>query len=150
MCYIPYFFIIIPGTMPNKGKGVPNDFWSHVHLSMPISMEPWTATKNVFHLCGGDTISCPGPYPTAAFPEFHVGCHLVLCYRRGPMEPWAATRNTLSYSNVSVTPAPDRFPTQRPLVLSFMSVVTLSYAIAEAQCSHGLRPETLYPIVMCL
>ena len=26
------------------------------------------------NLCGGDASSCPGSYPTAAFPEFYVGC----------------------------------------------------------------------------
>ena len=41
------------------------------------------------------------------------------------MEPWAAT-------NVAVTPAPVRVPTQRPLVPSFTSVV-----------GHGLRPDKL-------
>ena len=40
-----------------------------------LSMEPWTATKKVlsYSQCGGDTSSSPGPYPTAACPEFHVG-----------------------------------------------------------------------------
>ena len=36
--------------------------------------EPWAATKKAlsFSQCGGDTSSCPGPYPTAACPKFHV------------------------------------------------------------------------------
>ena len=41
-----------------------------------MSMEPWDATKKAFQQCVGDTSSCPGHYPTAAFPEFHVGCRL--------------------------------------------------------------------------
>ena len=38
-------------------------------------MEPWAATKKAlsYSQCGGDTSSCPRPYPTAACPEFHVG-----------------------------------------------------------------------------
>ena len=39
-------------------------------------MEPWTAIKKGLPQCGGDTSSCPGPYPTAACPEFHIGCRL--------------------------------------------------------------------------
>jgi hypothetical protein len=38
-------------------------------------MDPWAATKNASKECGGD-ISCPGPYPTAACPEFHISCRL--------------------------------------------------------------------------
>ena len=42
----------------------------------PMSMEPWPATKKALHQCEGDTSSCPGPYPTAACPEFHISCSL--------------------------------------------------------------------------
>ena len=37
------------------------------------SMEPWAATEKALHQCGGDSSSCPGPYPKADRPEFHVG-----------------------------------------------------------------------------
>ena len=37
------------------------------------SMDPWAVIKKASHECGGDTSSCPGPYPTAACPKFHVG-----------------------------------------------------------------------------
>ena len=37
------------------------------------SMDSWAAIKKVSQECGGDTSFCPGPYPTAACPEFHVG-----------------------------------------------------------------------------
>ena len=33
-------------------------------------------TKNGLHWCGDDTSFCPGPYPTAACLEFHVGSKL--------------------------------------------------------------------------
>ena len=39
-------------------------------------MAPWAANKKPFHYCGGDTSSCPGPYPTTLCPEFHVNCRL--------------------------------------------------------------------------
>ena len=42
------------------------------------SMDLWTATKKGLHSFGGDTSSCPGPYPTADYPEFHFGCRLGL------------------------------------------------------------------------
>ena len=35
------------------------------------------------------------------------------------MDPWSATRKLHHTRNVAVTPAPVRFPTQRPLVPSF-------------------------------
>ena len=28
---------------------------------LPMSMEPWVATKITLHYCGGDTSSCQGP-----------------------------------------------------------------------------------------
>ena len=37
------------------------------------SMDPWAAIKKASQECGSDISSCPGPYPTAACPEFHVG-----------------------------------------------------------------------------
>ena len=40
------------------------------------SMDPQAEVKKTLHWCGGDTISCPGPYPMAACPVFHVGCRL--------------------------------------------------------------------------
>ena len=40
------------------------------------SMDPLAATKKGLHKYGGDTSSCPGPYPMAACPEFHLGCRL--------------------------------------------------------------------------
>jgi hypothetical protein len=43
-----------------------------------MPMELWAATKKALHYCGGDTSSCPGPYPTAACPEFHVSFRLEL------------------------------------------------------------------------
>ena len=40
------------------------------------SMHPWTAIKKTSQEGGGDISSCQGPYPTAAYPEFHVRCRL--------------------------------------------------------------------------
>ena len=37
------------------------------------SMDPRAATKKALHSCGGDTSSCPGPYPTTSCPVFQVG-----------------------------------------------------------------------------
>ena len=45
----------------------------HTRTLPPMSMEPWAATKKALHWCSGGTSSCPGPYPTAASPEFHKG-----------------------------------------------------------------------------
>ena len=39
-------------------------------------MEPWTVIKKALPQCGSDASSCPGPYPTVAGPDFHVGCRL--------------------------------------------------------------------------
>ena len=50
--------------------------WQHTYKLPPMSMEPWAATKKALHQCGGDTSSCPGPYPTVTCPEFHVCCRL--------------------------------------------------------------------------
>ena len=36
------------------------------------SMDPWAATKKALQYCGGDTSSCPGPFPMVACVEFHV------------------------------------------------------------------------------
>ena len=30
--------------------------------------------KKALPPCGGDTSFCPGPYPTAACPQCHIGC----------------------------------------------------------------------------
>jgi len=40
------------------------------------SMDSWAAIQKASQECGGDTSSCPGPYPTAACPEFNIGCRL--------------------------------------------------------------------------
>ena len=37
------------------------------------SMDSWAVIKKALQECGGDTRSCPGPYP---LPEFHIGCRL--------------------------------------------------------------------------
>ena len=47
--------------------------WLHEHRQQHTSM-PWAATKKALHLCGGDTIFCPGPYLKVACAEFHIGC----------------------------------------------------------------------------
>jgi hypothetical protein len=39
-------------------------------------MDPWAAIKKASQECGGDNSSCPGPYSTAACPEFHIGYRL--------------------------------------------------------------------------
>ena len=39
-------------------------------------MAPWTAIKKPLPQCGGDTSSCPNPYPMGACPEFHIGCKM--------------------------------------------------------------------------
>ena len=58
----------------------PIDPWrserQHTLMLPPMSMEPWVATKKSLHYCSGDTSPCPGPYLTAASPEFHIGCRL--------------------------------------------------------------------------
>ena len=36
------------------------------------SMDPWVATKKALHQGGGDTSSCPVPYPVESCPECHV------------------------------------------------------------------------------
>ena len=54
----------------------PLDQWTerqHTCMLPPMSMEPCAATKNALHQYGSDTSSYPGPYPTAACPEFYVG-----------------------------------------------------------------------------
>ena len=40
------------------------------------SMDPWSAIQKASQERGGDSSSCPGPYLTAACPEFHIGCRL--------------------------------------------------------------------------
>ena len=74
-------------------------------------MTPRTVTKKALLQCGGDTSSCPSPYPTAACPEFYIGCRLgrelftlLVCYYWCPSIKKA------------VTPAPVRILTLRPLV----------------------------------
>ena len=68
--------------------------WCHLHTSVKLfqsqpmtpwtlaaayeypaaqSMDTWAAIKKASQECGGDTSSCPGPYPTAACPEYHIG-----------------------------------------------------------------------------
>ena len=32
--------------------------------------------KKALPPCGGDTSSCPGPYPTAGYTQCHIGCWL--------------------------------------------------------------------------
>ena len=39
-------------------------------------MDPWAVIQKASQECGSDTSSCPGPYPMAACPEFHIGCRL--------------------------------------------------------------------------
>jgi len=41
-------------------------------------MEPWAATNKALSYCDGDTSPCPGPYPTAAYSEFHIGFSIML------------------------------------------------------------------------
>ena len=64
----------------------PDRSWCYRHTSVkfswsqPIdpwtSAQPWAATKKALHWCDCDTSSCPGSYPTAACPEFHVAYRL--------------------------------------------------------------------------
>ena len=58
------FLVAAHGSMDVKG-------------SMPlISMEPWATPKKALHQCGSDISPCPGSYPRAACPDFHIGCRL--------------------------------------------------------------------------
>ena len=41
-----------------------------------VSMEPWTTIKKALPQCGGDTNSCPDPYPMVACPQCHISCWL--------------------------------------------------------------------------
>ena len=90
------------------------------------SMDPWAAIKKASQECGGDTSSCPGPYPTTACPEFTIGCRLgrelftlpLYC----PRCPWShglRPKKRYHTRSVAVTPAPVRFLIQKPLVQSF-------------------------------
>jgi hypothetical protein len=83
------------------------------------SMDPWASIKKASQECADDTSSCPGPYPTAACPEFHIGYRLdrevftlsVSC----PRCQWSyGLRSKKLYHTriVVVTPAPVRFPIQ--------------------------------------
>ena len=85
--------------------------------SCPWSHGMWP--KKALQYCGGDTSSCPGPYPTAVCLEFNVDWglgqelfSLPICYLRCPwshrLQPKKAVTQTLV-----------RLPTQRPLVPSF-------------------------------
>ena len=87
------------------------------------SMYPWAAIKKASQECGGDTSYCPDLYTTAACSEFHIGYRLgrelftlpsyVACF------PWSHVvrpRKLYRTRSVAVTPAPVRFPIQRPLV----------------------------------
>ena len=73
------------------------------------SMDPWAVIKKASQEYGGDTSSSLGPYPTAACPEFHIGCRLgrelftlpICC----PRCPWAATKKVYHTRSVTVTPA---------------------------------------------
>ena len=63
-------------------------------------------------------------------PEFHVGCRLgrelftlPVCCRRCPWSHGLRPKKLYHTCSVAVTPAPARFPTQRPLVPNFTSVV---------------------------
>ena len=47
--------------------------WNSAAAAAAQSMDPWAAIKKASQECGGDISTCPGPYPTAACPEFHVG-----------------------------------------------------------------------------
>ena len=49
------------------------------------SVDPWAAIKKPSQECGGDTSSCPGPYPTAACLEFLVGSRLGRTLFRPPL-----------------------------------------------------------------
>ena len=57
-------------AMTHSGLGVKR-------MLLSMSMEPWAAIKKALLMCGGHISPCLGPYPTAAYPEFHVGCRLV-------------------------------------------------------------------------
>ena len=76
-------------------------------------MELWAATKETLYQYGGDTSSSPGPYPTAACPEFHVGCRLGREHFTLPSYaaccPWShGLRPRKLYTSVETTRAPVR------------------------------------------
>ena len=80
-------------TRDKRPLGRDSRSWCHNHTSVKLSysqpmdpwterrntrmlpkmcMEPWAATKQALHQCGGNTSSCPDTYPMAACAEFHV------------------------------------------------------------------------------
>ena len=88
----------------------PDRSWCHLHTSVKLywsqpmapwtsvvayecaaaqSMDPWAATKKALHVA-----VTPGPNPTAACSEFHIGCRLGrelttlhICCHRCPLSP---------------------------------------------------------------
>ena len=69
--------------------------------------------KESFTLVWRDTSSCPGPYPTAACPKFHVGCRpgrelftLPICCHQCPWSHGLQPKKFYHTLSVTVTPAP--------------------------------------------
>jgi hypothetical protein len=125
----------------------PDRSWCHLHTSLKLfwslpmapwtsvasyecaatqSMDAWAVIKKASQECGGDTSSCLGPYPTAACPEFHIGCRLdwelFTLPKCCPWCPWSHglwPKKLYHTFSVTMTPAPVRFLIQRLLVSSF-------------------------------
>ena len=105
-----------------------NRSWCHRHITSMIKlfwsqpMVPWAAIKKASQKCGGDTSSCPGPYPTAACPGCRLGRELFtlpVYYLRCPWSHGLRAKKLYHTRIVAVTSAPVLFPIQRPLVPSF-------------------------------
>ena len=99
-------------------------------MLVPVFMESWTAIRKALRQCSDDTSSCPGPYPTAVCPDFHIGCRLsrelfilLVCWYRFS---WShGLQSERLYPSVAVTPVPFRVPTLLPLVTSHLVLVVL-------------------------
>ena len=102
----------IHGHQPQHTSVLPLSLWIHALRWRKLHQE-----------YGSDISPCPGFYPTAACPEFHIGCRLgreifalPVCCPRCPLKSWLRPKKLYHTRSVTVTPARIRVPIQRPLV----------------------------------
>ena len=124
------------------------DIGHSIQCAAAQSMDPWAMIKKGSQECGGDISSCLGPYPTATCPEFHIGCRLgwelftlPVCCLRCPWSHGQQPKKLYHTRSVAVTPAPVRFPIQRPLAPSFTYQTTLVYKFVDWFTTSRRVPE---------
>ena len=99
------------------------------------STEPWAVTKRALH---GDTSSCPGPYPTAACPEFHAGCRLGQNFSPCPRTV------RISFTTCFFQPSRGLPSGLLPLGARFRTWKTRRILLLDIAIISGLSPSSLF------